>query len=159
MILVILGVGLIITGVGALIYYKFYDDLPLSAEWLYGVPLVSGISISVVSLIVAIGLGVSLSGSMTIDEKIAIYQEENTKIETIVSSAVEEYKEYESGTFKDLKYNSPEILFAMYPELKSNSLVAEQMELYVNNNQIIKDLKITKLNYRLTAWWLYFGTC
>ena len=157
MILVILGVGLVITGIGAFIYYKFYDDLPISAEWLCWVPLGSGIVISVISLIVTICLGVSLSGSMTIDEKIAIYQEENTKIETIVNCAVEEYKDYESNALKDLKYDSPEILCALYPELKSNSLVSEQMALYVNNNQIIKELRITKLNYRLTAWWLYFG--
>lgn len=157
MILVILGVGLVITGIGVFIYYKFYEDLPISAEWLCWVPLGSGIVISVISLIVTICLGVSLSESMIIDEKIALYQEENTKIETIVNCAVEEYKDYESSTLKDLKYDSPEILCALYPELKSNSLVSEQMTLYVNNNQIIKDLKITKLNYRLTAWWLYFG--
>ena len=88
---------------------------------------------------------------------VKVQTSENIKIETIVNCAVEEYKDYESSTLKDLKYDSPEILCALYPELKSNSLVSEQMTLYVNNNQIIKDLKITKLNYRLTAWWLYFG--
>jgi hypothetical protein len=45
----------------------------------------------------------------------------------------------------------------MYPELKSDTLVQNQMNIYVANNQKIKDLKEQQINYEVSKWWLYFN--
>ena len=44
----------------------------------------------------------------------------------------------------------------LFPELTSNTLVQKQIEIYVNNNQQIKELKVNKLNHDLYGWWLFF---
>lgn len=96
------------------------------------------------------------SESIVIDDKIALYEEENVKIEQSVSLFVEDYKNYESSTFEDLKMDDLTVVFSMYPELKSNELVVEQIKLHVSNNAKIKELKELKLDYRVYEWWLFF---
>ena len=96
------------------------------------------------------------------DERIAIYQEENVRIEEQVKSTVEAYKEYEKEIFGniDLEKISGEkliILTSVYPELKSDALVQELISVYVENNNQIKELKTKKLDYKISCWWLYFG--
>ena len=108
-------------------------------------------------LLATLILGVSYSDIMIIDDKIAIYQEENEKIETQVNLIVENYQNYEKDTFKECKLEDPTFVFTMYPELKSNDLVSKQIDLYVENNKKIKELKTSKLDYEIMAWWLYFG--
>ena len=48
-------------------------------------------------------------------------------------------------------------LVTLYPELKADTLVAKQIEIYTNNNQKIKELKEQKLYGKVYKWWLYFG--
>lgn len=110
-----------------------------------------------VSLIITIVLGINYSEIKIIDDKIALYQEENTKIEDQVNIVVEKYQTYEKDTFENCKIEDPTMVFAMYPELKTDDLVTKQINLYIENNKQIKSLKSQKLDYRLMAWWLYFG--
>lgn len=46
---------------------------------------------------------------------------------------------------------------ALYPELKSDTLVQSQIEVYVENNKAIKELKSSAINASVYRWWLYFG--
>lgn len=89
------------------------------------------------------------SGSI-IDKKIAMYEEENVKIENSIDIIVKEYQEYEVGMYDTMT------AAMLFPELSSNTLVQKQIEIYVNNNQQIKALKADKLNHDLYGWWLYF---
>ena len=126
-------------------------------EYLYCIfNFIGGILLGI-SLIATIVLGVDYSEVKIIDDKIALYQEENTKIEEQINIIVEKYQTYEKGTFENCKIEDPTMVFVMYPELKSDSLVTKQIELYVENNKQIKKLKSEKLDYNLMAWWLYFG--
>ena len=102
-------------------------------------------------------MGVLYSQTRVIDDKISLYQEENTKIEEQINIVVEKYQTYEKGTFENCKIEDPTMVFVMYPELKSDNLVTEQINLYIENNKQIKKLKSEKLDYNLMAWWLYFG--
>lgn len=97
------------------------------------------------------------SASMVIDEKIAMYAEENQKIENQIDLIVSEYMEYESGTFEKLNADSSIALVSLYPELKSDELVQTQIATYQANNTKLKQLKEAKLNARVSKWWLYFG--
>ena len=92
-----------------------------------------------------------------IDNKIAMYQEENTKIETQMDILVERYMDYESETFGELKGESSITLVSLYPELKADELVKQQVEVYTSNNKKIKELKEQKINISVWKWWLYFG--
>ena len=76
------------------------------------------------------------------DDKIVMYQEENALIEQDVDRIVKEYLQHEQNTYKDLKTEESAItLITLFPKLKSDSLVQEQLGIYVKNNAIIKNLK------------------
>lgn len=92
-----------------------------------------------------------------IDEKIAMYTEENEKIEKDIDKLVDNYMEFESSTLIELKDDSSITLVSLYPELKSDELVKAQIETYRSNNKTIRKLKKNKLEVSSAKWWLYFG--
>ena len=92
-----------------------------------------------------------------VDQKIEMYIEENKKIEEQINIAVEKYMTFESDTYKSLKGNSGITLVSLYPELKSDELIKIQIETYTSNNEIIKKLKLQKINIKTAKWWVYFG--
>ena len=119
---------------------------------------VVGICATILTLIFLIFTMICFVDLKIIDQKITIYQEENTKIESQVETLVSQYQDYESGIFKDLQNESDVTLaLSLYPELKADKLVTKQLNLYVKNNQKIKELKVEKLNEKIFKWWLYFG--
>lgn len=114
---------------------------------------------------IALGLIILFGVSMTnfvvdsrfVDSKIAMYQDENAKIETQIAEAVERHMQHETDVFTSVKPESSMTLVAMYPELKSDKLVESQINTYVWNNNKIKELKEQKINAKTARWWLYFG--
>lgn len=111
----------------------------------------------VVSFVIAIFLGIAVNNGRTIDEKISMYQEENTKIEKQIDTLVSNYMNYESNTYEKFKSESSITLVSMYPELKSDKLVEEQISVYEENNKKIRELKEDKIDLKVKKWWLYFG--
>lgn len=91
-----------------------------------------------------------------IDEKIAIYQEENEKIENQIDALVKNYMDYESATYAEFKDKDAITLITLYPELKSDKLVEKQLEIYNSNNKKIKKLKTEKLDYSISLWLICF---
>lgn len=86
-----------------------------------------------------------------------MYEEENTGIEQQITDVVKQYQEYESGIFKDIAPESAITLVTLCPELKSDTLVQSQIEVYIENNKEIKELKNMTVNASFYRWWLYFG--
>lgn len=115
--------------------------------------------LSVVGLIVAICcLSTTVATESTIDNKIEMYQEENANIEGDIDKIVKEYLEHEHNTFYDLKTEESSItLVTLFPELKSDNLVQQQIEIYVENNTKIKRLREEKIDITKIKWILYFG--
>lgn len=115
----------------------------------------------------AVGVVVCLIGSVrlvtdivklrVIDDQIAMYQEENTNIEDQIAATVKQYQEYETEIFTEVAPESSITLVALYPELKSDTLVQKQIEVYTANNQKIKELKEKQITGSVKRWWLYFG--
>lgn len=95
------------------------------------------------------------------DTKIAMYEEENTKIEQDIATIVKDYMNYEKDTYKiaseQIDSSSLLVLTELYPDLKSNELVKKQIDVYTENNNKIKQLKEEKINNQICKWWLYFG--
>lgn len=103
-------------------------------------------------------LGKSFNVVYVIPNKIAMYQEENAIIEERVSSTVAKYMEYE----KDIIYevtpsDDTMILISLYPELSSDELIKEEINVYVSNNNKIRELKDMELNKSIYKFLLYFG--
>lgn len=110
-----------------------------------------------ICIVVVISLTVQVSNLSVIDQKIAMYEQENTKIEQQIETAVTAYQQHEKDVFTTVKSNSYIQLVSIYPELKSDTLVKEQIKTYQNNNKKIKELKETMINGNVKRWWLYFG--
>lgn len=112
---------------------------------------------TVISFVAFIVLCILVSEGKTIEQRIEMYQEQNQKIENSISDLVEKYMDYESTTFSELSPDSTITLVSLYPELKSDTLVAQQCNLYMENNRKITELREGQINLSVYKWWLYFG--
>ena len=151
-IFLVIGLGLLVSGILVYCLTENGYDNPYSYIGVFG-----GVIISLISAIVLIVGGVIISKSRTIDEKITMYEEENTKIEASVTEAVEKYLEHELNIFDDLKGTDIQTLLVIYPEINGNELVKKQIEIYVSNNDKVRQLKEDKLNIEVWRFWVYFG--
>lgn len=152
MIFVILGVciGLMIVGTKLSRDYGFIGDLGEVMSTIFAIA-------SGVTLICIVYLIISVANDSTINERLAMYQEENAKIEQQIDILVKNYQEYESGVFAEASSESAITLVNLYPELKADQLVSSQLNIYVENNEQIKSLKLEQINADIVRWWLYFG--
>lgn len=92
-----------------------------------------------------------------VDGKIELYQNQNKEIEQKIEITVKQYMDFETNTYGELKSDSYINLVSLYPELKADKLVQQQIELYTKNNETITSLKEDKINKTLYKWWIYFG--
>lgn len=150
MILVIVAICIVLLVAGIIMLDTYYDELG-------EIVTVIGIIGGVISLIATLCLGVSVSHLSVIDDKIMMYQEENQKIEIQIAETVEKYQNYESNIIDKVNPESSITLVALYPELKSDTLIQKQIEVYINNNNKIKSLKEQQIGGNVSRWWLYFG--
>jgi uncharacterized membrane protein len=141
-------VGVIVLGAG------LYNEVE---EMAGGVTLACGIIGSVISFVALIVLLVNVSQLKTLDLQIEMYQTENASIENQIAECVREYQKYETEIFTDVASDSAITLVSLYPELKADDLVKKQIDVYLANNQKIKELKEKKIMGNVTRWWAYFG--
>ena len=114
----------------------------------------------IVSIIFLIGVFVLINRvgtGYTIDNKIAMYEEENASIEESIDVTVRSYMDFEASTYGELKDKDAINLVSLFPELKSDTLVQKQIEVYVANNDKSKQLKEEKIDLSKSKWKLYFG--
>ena len=151
MILVILAICIVAVTFGCILRDSYdFENLGLT------LCIVGGTS-TIISIIATIILGITVRQLGVIDQKIAMYEEENTKIETQIAEMVEQYQQYETDIFTEVKPESSMTLVSLYPELKSDTLVQSQIEVHTANNHKIKELKETQIDGPVYRWWLYFG--
>lgn len=129
-------------------------------EWDEGF-LLPGIITGVATVVAVIALVCNIANiaeSRIIDQKIAMYQEENASIETQIANCVAEYQQYETKVISEVTAENAMTLVSLYPDLKSDALVAKQIEVYIANNSVIKNLRQNKLDIQKARWWVYFGS-
>lgn len=103
-------------------------------------------------------IGILIEYPYKIDERLAMYIEENNNIETKVKETVKGYMDYEKETYEKLIDTADlTTLLIKYPELNSNELVKAEIYTYKENNTKIKQLKEKKITKSTCDWWLYFG--
>lgn len=153
MLVVILVGSILLAIIGGVMYEVSNFTVSDIGEVIFGIGAVcAGVTIF------AIGVGLMInSDGRVIDEKIAMYEEENAKIEEQIATVVEQYQKYETEIFTEVAPESSMTLVALYPELKSDTLVQSQIEVYTANNEKIKELRSKEISYRNWLWWLYFG--
>lgn len=163
MLITILLLSIIGFTIGCTISRYLNSQVHQSDDWInYGV-VVSIISVVtfIFTLFFTITCICEVIDARYLDESIAMYEEENQKIEQSIALTVENYQKYETDIFKDVSNShseSPMILLTLYPELKSDALVQKQIEVYVSNNEKIIELKAQKIRAKSSKWWLYFGS-
>ena len=151
MILVIFGICLALFILGFILYEKTNLN-----ESCFAMSAIGG-TLGVAALIVVVVLAYVCAYNSTVDERITMYQEEKTRIEEQVAEVVTQYQQYEKDIFTEVSPDSAMVLVSLYPELKSDSLVASLIDIYVENNEKIKKLKEESINASVNRWWLYFG--
>ena len=84
--------------------------------------------------------------TMTIaDQKIQLYTEQNKDIENKVALVVDKYLKHEKDTYAELKPETKITLASTYPELQSNQLVQQQIQLYNENNKKLTNCKLQEI--------------
>ncbi len=154
MLILIFCIALVLDIVSHILYYKVnsYELKHMFKEFASIGYIIARISFLIFIFMVP---GVATAGK--IDEKIAMYEEENGKIEAQMDVLVEKYMKYEQETFLDFKAEESSItLVALIPDLKSDELVKTQINVYINNNAKIKELKEDKINMQTKRWILFF---
>lgn len=139
----------------AIVILIILDHFRCENEAIIGVLVFSAI-ISGFMTMISFGFVVS---TYNVEEKIVMYEEENTTIEQNISTVVQAYINHESAIFDKITQNNDNtmMLVSMYPELQSNTVVQEQIGIYVENNSKIKELKEEKISASIWRWFLYFG--
>jgi hypothetical protein len=116
-----------------------------------------GLCMFVISLGMIIWNSTDVVRGRTYEKKIEMYQKENKRIESQVDIVVQKYMQHEDKTFEAAKSENSMTLVSLYPDLKSDSLVKEQIQIYNKNNSKIKSLKESQIDVTTAKWWLYFG--
>ena len=93
----------------------------------------------------------------TLEQKIAVYQEEMTNIENSINPVVQNYLDHEKETYTALTPDNAVIFASIYPELFSNEIVQKQLNIYNEYLISIKNLKLEIAEISTAKWWLYFG--
>ena len=142
---------LFVIGVAFLIFFAITDCLDDNG-WLAVLIIMASIIIFAITAYCIHGC------KYVIPAKIAMYEEENAKIEEKVSNTVNKYMEYEKNIIVEVSPDDDVFsLVSLYPELRSDTLVSNEIEMYISNNNKIKELKDEALNISNYRFWMYFG--
>lgn len=152
MILLIFGICILMVVGGIILDRKTKID----SDICFGISGI-GIIVGFCALVGLIVVGVNVKSFSVIDDRIAMYEEENTRIEQQIADVVEQYQKYETDIFMEVAPESAVTMVSLYPELKSDSLVQAQIEVYTENNKTIRDLRDKQIKGNVYRWWLYFG--
>ena len=150
MILLIFGICILMAIGGSIRYNKFHTDTSWNVATF-------GLILSVCFFVAIIVLGFVVKSLSVIDDRIAMYEEENARIEQQIADVVEQYQKYETDIFMEVAPESAMTMASLYPELKSDSLAQAQIEVYTENNKTIRELRDKQIKGNVYRWWLYFG--
>ena len=152
MILLIFGICILMVVGGIILDRKTKVD----SDICFGISGI-GMVVGFFALVGLIVVGVNVKSLSVIDDRIAMYEEENARIEQQIADVVEQYQKYETDIFREVAPESAVTMVSLYPELKSDSLVQAQIEVYTENNKTIRDLRDKQIKGNVYRWWLYFG--
>lgn len=147
--LILFIIGIIVFG---LVIHKTRSDI------LFVAGEIGTISCSLLAIGIGITLIVGICKISTVgryDYTIAMYEEENKQLEDKIDIVVEEYLKHEGETYD--KSIPADTLIVIYPELASNQIVSQYIEILNSNKAEIKQLKQEQINISVWKFLVYFG--
>jgi hypothetical protein len=118
----------------------------------------ASIFLFVVTLLVTIGVGVQYNSiKSTANAKLEVLNSQNEIVLAQIEPLVQQALNYESNTYKELKM-TPENIVAfsnMYPQLQANAFIQSQINIIVENQKEIKDLKLRIASLNAYHLWLF----
>lgn len=107
---------------------------------------------------ITIGVGISYNNvKSTSASKLEVLNEQNEIVLAQIEPLVQQALNYESNTYKEFKL-TPENIVAfgsMYPQLQANSFIQSQINIIVENQKEIKDLKLKIASLNAYRLWLF----
>lgn len=131
------------------LYGKLKKDILSTMAILFGI----GSVISFIFVIVAASIVIEDKG---LSKQILVYEQQNEQIETDITELIKAYLNCEPDTLIDCQTNNAIMSITMYPGLKSDTLVEQQCNLYIENSREIARLKAKQASNSFWKWWLYF---
>ena len=153
MLWILIGIGLVFIGVGIICLINGDDEVGLG---LLGIGVVASLTLGILLCCLIHSRHSIIYNN---PRQIEALEENNKELLAELEPVIEKYLNYESGTLTNLRANS------VYPELKGNEFVMEQVKIIKSNNREIiksnnreiikKKLELASLeNYRI---WLFMG--
>lgn len=114
-----------------------------------------------ISIIIAlfVVLGCYNDTKSTASSKMEVLVEQNETVLSQIEPLVQQALNYESDTYKEFKL-TPENIIAfgnMYPQLQANSFIQSQINIIVENQNEIKNLKLEIASLNAYHLWLFTG--
>lgn len=111
-----------------------------------------------VAIAILIGVGISYNNvKSTAASKLEVLNEQNEIVLKQIEPLVQQALNYENNTYKELKL-TPENIIAfgsMYPQLQANSFIQSQINIIIENQKEIKDLKLRIASLNAYRLWLF----
>ena len=118
----------------------------------------ASIFLFVITLLVTIGIGIRYNTiKSTANAQLEVLNSQNEIVLAQIEPLVQQALNYESNTYKEFKL-TPENIVAfgnMYPQLQANSFIQSQINIIVENQKEIKDLKLRIASLNAYRLWLF----
>lgn len=148
---------LLAIAIGLVLLAEIIDGSTNKFGFLAVVPGVLGAIFTIIFGIWTLWNIIVVASGFGIQEKIQIYEDQNTQIEQSIDAAVKAYCEHEQITYVQMSDGAVALVAAAYPELASSELVKTQMEVWTSNSNELKDLKSDLVDFHRAQYFLYFG--
>lgn len=113
---------------------------------------------TIITTVILIIVGISYNNiKSTSASKLEVLNEQNEIVLKQIEPLVQQALNYESNTYKEFKL-TPENIVAfgnMYPQLQANSFIQSQINIIVENQKEIKDLKLEIASLNAYRLWLF----
>lgn len=119
-----------------------------------------GTLFSIITFIAILVAGIQYNSiKSTADTQLEVLNSQNEIVLAQIEPLVQQALNYESDTYKEFKL-TPENIVAfgnMYPQLQANSFIQSQINIIVENQKEIKDLKLEIASLNAYHLWLFTG--
>ena len=147
----------LLLSVGCIVLAEIIDNSNCKLYTIFAIPRIIGVAGCAIFSIWTIWNIFTVASGFGIQEKIQIYEDQNTQIEQSIDAAVKAYCEHEQITYTKMSDGAVALVAAAYPELASSELVKTQMDVWTSNSHELKDLNSKLVDFHRAQYFLYFG--
>ena len=147
----------LLLSIGCIVLAEIIDNSNCKLYTIFAIPRIIGVAGCAIFSIWTIWNIFTVASGFGIQEKIQIYEDQNTQIEQSIDAAIKAYCEHEQITYTKMSDGAVALVAAAYPELASSELVKTQMDVWTSNSHELKDLNSKLVDFHRAQYFLYFG--